>query len=305
LQQVGGGAEVSQRVQNAPPLDPATTLPPSPDRSLFSSVRQLQKARPHGYGRRLGFAVFTMLSGALAFSLLTDSGRQTRAVLPLLPDAGQVLAWTGLRLDQVALSGQRFTADADIFDAIDMRSALSLLSFDASAARRRVERLPWIATASISRVFPGALDVRVTERKPAALWLHGGQAQLIDATGRVLSAAKPNTQTGLPRVAGEGAAAQARALLDLVVRYPRIRERFELAERVGERRWTLRLTNNVTVHLAADREAVAFAALSAPDDLGALLSGHDLIIDLRTRGRITVRPDLRSKGASVASVTQS
>jgi cell division protein FtsQ len=271
----------------------------------LSPARPRPGARRRTYGRKLGFAVFTTLSGALVFSLLTDGGRQTRAIVPLLPDAAQVLSWTGLRIDQVALSGQRFASDTDIFDALDLPNARSLLSFDSTVARERIEQLPWIETARISRIFPGALDVRITERKPAALWLRGGRELLIDATGRVLSAVQPGTQTGLPRVAGEGAAAQAQALLDLVRRYPPIAARFDLAERVGGRRWTLHLQDGVTIHLGADREAVAFAELSSADSLGKLLSGHDLIIDLRTRGRITVRRDEQRAAAPNASATQS
>jgi cell division protein FtsQ len=210
-------------------------------------------------------------------------------VLPLLPETDQVLAWTGLRIDQVTLSGQRFASDSDIFHAIDLAEARSLATFDSSKARQRIEKLPWIETASINRVYPGALEVRVKEREPAVLWQRAGREYLIDSTGRVLSAVRPGTNLQLPRIAGEGAAEHAHALLELVARFPRIAERFEMAERVGERRWTLHLRDRVAIHLGAGHEAVAFAALSSTDDLAALLSGHDLIIDLRTRGRISVR----------------
>jgi cell division protein FtsQ len=259
------------------------------------------RARRRSFGRKLGLAVFATLSGALAFSLLTDGGRQTRDVIALLPATEKMLAWTGLRLEQVELSGQRFTSDADIFDAIDLPNARSLLTLNVSAVRARIEKLPWIATARLSRVFPGSLDVEVSERKPAALWQRNGNQYLIDATGRVLSPMRPGMHIALPRVAGEGAASRAQELLDLVARYPRIAERFEEAERIGERRWTLRLRDNVTVHLGADREAMSFAALSSPDHLGTLLSGHDIVIDLRARGRITVRSDT---SAITTSATQ-
>jgi len=259
--------------------------------------------RRRTFGRKLGFVVFAGLSGALAFSVLTDGGRHMRAMAPFLPEADEVLYWTGLRIDQVVVSGQRFTPDSDIFDALDLPNVRSLMSLDSRAARERVERLPWIATATISRIFPGSLRVHVTERKPAALWIRGKREYLIDATGRVLTAVMPGTERGLPRVAGEGAASEAGALFDLVARYPAIAQRFVMAERVGERRWTLRLTNGVTVHLGADREAIAFEVLSSAADLGALLSGRDLIVDLRSHGRITVRPD--THGASRTRPTQS
>jgi len=121
----------------------------------------------------------------------------------------------------------------------------------------------------------------------------------------VLSALKPGTPVKLPRVAGGGAPEHAQALLELLARYPSIAARFEVAERVGERRWSLRFKNGVKVELGADHEAIAFAALSSAEDLGKLLNGHDLIIDLRTRGRITVRPALPEAGAQTASKTQS
>jgi cell division protein FtsQ len=313
LQQVGGVAESSWRVQHAPAPNPSTApndlqsrpsarsavslgpLPPSP------LARRLTRRR--SLGRKLGLAVFAALSGALAFSLLTDAGRQTREAMSLLPEADQVLFWTGLRIDQVALSGQRFTPDSDIFDALDLANARSLLTFHSNAARGRIEALPWIETASITREIPGALEVRVTERKP--LWLHEGREILIDSSGRVLSALKPGTRVKLPRIAGEGAPEHAQALIELLTRYPAIAERFEVAERVGGRRWSLRFKNGVRVELGVDREAVAFAGLSSSEDLGKLLDGHDLIIDLRTRGRITVRAAGPEASAQTASNTQS
>ncbi len=256
------------------------------------------------FGRKLGFLIFAGLSGAFAFAVLADGGHQVRPTSPMLPEADRVLYWTGLRIDQVAVNGHRFTSDGDIFDALDLENERSLLGLDSVAARRRIERLPWIATASITRIFPGSLEVRVTERKPAALWRRGEREYLIDGTGRVLSAVQPGSHNDLPRVAGEGAAQEASTLLGLVARYPEIAERFIMAERVGGRRWTMRLRGGVTVQLAADREAIAFEALSSDKDLASLLSGRGLIVDLRSRGRVTVRPDVRSDGISTLSSSQ-
>jgi cell division protein FtsQ len=63
----------------------------------------------------------------------------------------------------------------------------------------------------------------------------------------------------------------------------------------------LRLTNGVTVHLGADREARAFQALSSLEDLGKLISGRDVIVDLRSRSRITVRPDKHGAPATLST----
>lgn len=261
-------------------------------------LRRRPMPRYTTYGRRLGTALFMALSGALAFSLLTDGGTRTREVASFLPPAAQILSWSGLRIEQVALTGQRFTSDADVFEAIDLPNAGSLATFDVDAARARIEALPWVATAAISRIYPASLDIRITERRPTALWSSGGREFLVDSTGRVLSGLKPGTVVRLPRLAGAGAPQDAKALLELIVRYPKIAERFVMAERVGGRRWTLHLKDGVVIHLGADREAVAFAALSSPDELGQFLNARNVVVDLRARGRIAVR----RAGASAAIV---
>lgn len=269
-------------------------LPPS---------RHRRKRRPRPLGRKLGLSVFAILAVALVLSLF-DGGRGTHGLFAL-PAAGKLLAWAGLGVDQVIVRGHRYTSDADIFAAIDAANARTLLSFSSAEARARIERLPWVASATVSRVFPGALDVRIRERTPVALWSRGDRDLLIDADGRVLAAVEPGMSTALPRVAGEGAATQARSLIDLIKHYPRIAERFESAERVGERRWTLHLKGGVTLHLAADREAASFAMLSAEDDLGKLLSAQHVVVDLRTPGRVTLRPDPQRPDAPAATTPQS
>lgn len=300
MQQVGGASDIEQRVPQAQPLDPNATLhsalstppPAEPKHPLLSKtlLPRRRAARHTSLGRKLGLTLFMGLSGALAFSLLTDGGKETRAVSSLLPDMDQMFYWTGLRIEQVALSGQRFTSDSDVFGAIDIPSTGSLLTFDASKARQRIEELPWVRSAAISRIYPASLEVRITERRPAAVWFDDGRDYLVDASGRVLSALKAGTNVRLPRLSGAGAPEQAQALLELIVRFPRIAERFQMAERVGGRRWTLHLKDGVIVHLGADREAVALAALSSPDELGKFLSARNVIVDLRVAGRIAVRP---------------
>ena len=66
----------------------------------------------------------------------------------------------------------------------------------------------------------------------------------------------------LPLISGEGAAAEAEGLLALVARYPGIARRLEEAERVAERRWTLKLSRAVTLVLPADREAAVLEEIT-------------------------------------------
>ncbi len=226
----------------------------------------------------------------LAVVAISEGGKGWRRII----DIDAIAAFAGFGIDQVTLTGHQFTADTDVFDALDLGNARSMASFDASAVRARLERLPWIATAELTRVFPGGLDVRITERKPFAVWARGEQRYLIDRTGRVLSPVSATAALDFPKVAGEGAAAEAEGLLALVARYPTVARRLEEAERVAERRWTLKLSRAVTLVLPADREAAVLEEIEKGGELARLVAGEKAIIDLRGQGRITVRDPPRS-----------
>jgi cell division protein FtsQ len=220
--------------------------------------------------------------GASALLLIANPELRRAALAPV--EHAAELA--GLGLQQVSLSGHRFTADTDIYAALDLDRTPTLLSFDAGAARARIEQLPWIRRASIERIGPDRLHVRVTERAPYAVWRTEGQSWLIDRAGRRLQAAPADVMPRLMRVSGEGAGKDAGALAGLLVDFPQVAGRLEVAERVAGRRWTLHLKNGTSVELPATGEAEALARLAHLIELG--LDGASRI-DLRVAARVLVQ----------------
>jgi cell division protein FtsQ len=113
-----------------------------------------------------------------------------------------------LAVDEVSVRG---TAHETV-DAVRMAAGVSpgdaLLFVDTGAVARGVERLPWVASAKVSREFPNGVTITVTERAPVA-WLRrpsapgapadSGPAALVDATGRVLGDL-PGPPPGLPEL---------------------------------------------------------------------------------------------------------
>lgn len=272
------------------PRPPATLIvDPSDRRGVLSGFGKSKSRLFSGSRwtllRRIGLAASL---GTVCFIVATSGGRHARAATDILPNLDDVLAAVGLGITQVELSGYRFTADGDIFDALDLTHVTSMLALDGDAACRRIERLPWVQTASITRVYPNKLAVTITERKAAAVWERGSTAYLLDATGRVLSATR-DAPKDLPRFSGEGAATEAPELMGMLARYPVFAARLDLAERVGERRWTLHLKDGIALHLPPDGEAAALAELSGDTAFREVLRGHDIVVDLRTPGRATVR----------------
>lgn len=231
------------------------------------------------------------MAGALAFAALTHWGSNARQVRPVIEEADRLAELAGLGVSQIFLTGHRMTSDRDIFDALDLAHARSLLRFDSIKARERIEKLPWIRQAAITRVFPDSISVEVTERKVFAVWHTSDRDVLIDATGRILGAAAPSAQAELPRVSGNGAASEAAKILGVVETFPDLHARLGEAIRVAGRRWTLRLTDGPDIHLPAGHEAEALTALASSSAATALLDGRrHAEIDLRSPDRIIIRP---------------
>jgi cell division protein FtsQ len=207
------------------------------------------------------------------------------------PELARLVRKAGFGVDLVTLKGHRFTFDRDIFDALDLDNVKTFAALDTAAVKARIERLPWIDTAEITRVFPGRLDIRVTERTAFAVWSRADRHYLIDKTGRVLGAIAGTSLPDLPHFAGEGAAPGAKEMLDTVARYPEIAHRIALIERVSERRWRLKLTNAATLELPVDGEVGALEALSRDADLSRLVAAGKVTLDFRGPGRVAVRPE--------------
>ena len=228
------------------------------------------------------------LVGIVAFGLGTSGGHDARASLPLRDTIDGLALSLGLGIAQVEIKGHSFTTDAAINEALDLPSGNSMLSFDGAAARRRIEQLAWIDTASITRVLPDRLQITVTERKAFARWQRADGIYLIDRTGRVLSPVHTGGASHLPLVIGEGAAPAAEALLMLVDRYPEIASRLDTAERVDGRRWTLRLEGGLAIHLPSESEAAALDRVTATGIAQGLSALSATVVDLRVPSRMIV-----------------
>ncbi|MBL8565425.1 MAG: FtsQ-type POTRA domain-containing protein [Hyphomicrobiaceae bacterium] len=232
---------------------------------------------------------FAALLGVAVFIVATKGGREARTAESLLPSLDVTASWLGLGVDQVSLTGHRFTPDGDIFDALQLDRQRLLIGFDTAGARARIEKLAWVASVDIVRDYPGRIDVRVTERTPFAVWRKGEREFLIDRTGRVLQAVPMGSVANLPRLAGDGAEHEAGTLLTLVGRHPGLAQRFASAERVGGRRWRIVTNNGTRLELPAEGEAMALETLAASGELDRILAGGSSVVDLRAKGRIAVR----------------
>ena len=122
----------------------------------------------------------------------------------------------GLRIAEVSLSGQRQVSREEIFAAAGVTANSSLLFLDVADARAKLEAIPWIAEATVRKLYPDRLQITVTEREAFALWQLNGKVAVIAADGTTLSARLEPRLATLPFVVGPGAAAKARDFLAIL-----------------------------------------------------------------------------------------
>jgi cell division protein FtsQ len=105
-----------------------------------------------------------------------------------------------LDVDRVEVRGADRTDAAAVRKAAAIAPGTAMVSVDAPAVERRVEALPGIERASVSRSWPGTVTISVVERNPVAIVGTGSDAVVVDRHGRALGAASGQD---LPRVAGD------------------------------------------------------------------------------------------------------
>jgi cell division protein FtsQ len=232
------------------------------------------------------------------------------SLLPLVC-VGALIAWYVLRSprfdlsgpDSVILTGNHFVSQADISNAIGAGAEPNLFRLSLDDARREVESIPWVQSASLRRVLPNHLQVEVTERKPVAYVNTGDGLKLVDREGVLLE--KPaDTSFDFPVITGidrSMSAADRKARLALFDRFEQ-----ELKSQVNGAGWLVSEVDlsddgDLKALLVQGRETILvhFGNRDFGERFGTFLTLLPQIqtataavdsVDLRYRGQVVVSP---------------
>ena len=195
----------------------------------------------------------------------------------------------GFRITSVAINGRKQLSQDEVLAIGGVNGRASLLFLDAATVRDKLKANPWIAEATVLKLYPGHLKIDIVERSPFALWQQDGRLSVIADDGAVLEPYVSRRFLSLPLVVGKGAETRARDFLALLARYPQARAATKAAIFVGERRWNLRLKDGLDIRLPENDVGNALAALSKLDKEDRLFSRDIVAVDLRLPDRLTVQ----------------
>ena len=248
--------------------------------------RRSQAMWPHALARcgALVFIGFAIVYGLLAGGHLeSDKG-------PLSELPARLAHAIGFSAEQVRITGLERHRPEQVLAAIGVKLGGSLIGFDAGRARRMMQNIDWVESASIHRIYPNALDIVVRERRPFAIWQRAGVHYLIDRTGAAISPLEPGEAGNLLLVTGEGAQHAVADLVNHLEAHPALFSKVRAASRVGDRRWTLHLASGQRLLLPASGEAEALARFEMLEKRFAILARAVSEIDLRLEERVIFVP---------------
>lgn len=182
-----------------------TEAPPRVDPRIHARRVEVQRAAGR---KRLRIALVVaalFIAGGLAYLLLESPA---------------------LDVDAVRVEGNRLVPADTIVDALGIDHGDALWDVDANGASGNVEELPWVASAEVSRSWPGTVVVEVREHRAVA-WARrdADSVAAFAADGRVIAdlAAPPAGATevvGLRRVPRAGGLISPPAAAAVVTRVP-------------------------------------------------------------------------------------
>ncbi|MGC6400806.1 cell division protein FtsQ/DivIB [Sphingomonas sp. FW199] len=278
----------TRRVANRPPVKPKRK-PQTARTPRAGILDHAVAALPGGQDTVRRVAAWTITGVVLAGMLMLASA--TGVIAGVTSAMGDGMAAMGLRVKSFELIGARRIDQAAVYAVLATQESKPLPMVDLAHLRELLLQEGWIADAQVSRRYPDALVVRITERKPAAIWQSNGQLMLIDAAGTPLQPLDPNELPDLPMVVGESANDHFDDYQRLIAAAPALKPMVRAANWVGDRRWTLTFVSGERLMLpeGTRESAAALVKFAEWDGTTGLLGRGHRHFDMRDVTRLVIQ----------------
>ena len=200
-------------------------------------------------------------------------------------------------LREVRVGGELAHVTRDQVEGVVQRDLKgNFLTLDLAATSASFQKLPWVRTANVRRLWPGRLDVVLEEHVPLARW---AGAALVNTQGEVFQAAYDGK---LPVFIGPEGMAR-----EIAIQFRYFRSSLETIGQtpvevwVSPRRdWQLKLESGVTLVLGREQVEARLARFVAVHDRTLARLGRRVdYVDLRYSNGFAVRvPELRHEKAA-------
>ncbi len=275
------GAELSTYSAFAPRRMAAVRRRTSFDRATV--LGRLLRARATGF-----VLAGALLGGSFLYGAVRGGQYQAFVDANGAP-ADMVAKVLGFDIDMVTIVGSRGLLETEVLSAAGVTDRNSLLFLDVADVRDRLRQIPLIKEVSVRKLYPDRLLIELVEREPFAIWQKDGKLLVVATDGTPIQELTDQRFTDLPFVVGKGANERVAEFLRIIDGAGDLRSRIRAGILVGERRWTLKMTNGLDVKLPESDPEAAIAQFARLARDARLLDKDLVSIDLRVPGRMYAR----------------
>jgi len=233
------------------------------------------------------------LYGALVFAVVgMGLWGYLRSDLIIADAYNRILAASGnvgFAIQDVKVEGRIHTPKTEIAKNLNVNLGDSIYVFNPQAARESIKSIAWVEDASVERVLPNSIRIKVTERTPKALWQNQGTHSVIDAKGVVIRGQNPVNFKDLPLIIGREAPQHSHELLEALQKFPHIQKQLKAAIHQGGSRWDLRLKSDFDVKLPDHNIEAALQKFTEIEREHGVTTKDILVIDLRSPNKLVLR----------------
>ena len=242
--------------------------------------------------RLIGNLLLLALISAITLGVITiRHNLVSKQMDSLLDEFYQKTAVVGWGLDDIILEGRQKTTKQEVLNAIGLERGVNILEIDLVSIRDKVESLPWVKSANVTRrYFPNIIHISINEKNIGAIWQYKNEFYPIDEAGQIIET-EYVPEHNILQIIGEGAPENFKTLLDITKNDKDLFQRLKAAHYISNRRWNLifdDVEKGVTVKMPEDNLAEAWKKLVKLDKTRGILKRKLTFIDLRLKNKVIV-----------------
>ncbi len=260
-------------------------MPPARQKRLGLRHKILNRLAGPGTGACLSLSLLAAVGGYGA----VKGGHYAAFVAAQGQPADLVAKALGFSIKSVTVSGERELKEQDLLTLAGIGPRNSLLFLDVAKIRERLQQLPLVKEAAVTKLYPDRLLIEIEERQPFALWQCDGKVLIVAADGVPVAAMRDQRFIHLPLVVGARANEKLSQYMALLDTAGDLRERIVAGVLVAKRRWTLKTANGIEILLPETEPEVALARLVELQQTSHILDKDLISLDLRQPSRLVAR----------------
>lgn len=195
----------------------------------------------------------------------------------------------GLVVREVIVEGRLKTRKITLLKALKVSEGDNILAINMTEMRDRINKLPWVKYARIERHLPNKISLTLVERTPMARWQTNRMLKLIDDHGDVIPRVDLARFSNLPIIIGKNAPKIAGQILKTLSNEPHLFRRVKSLTLVSDRRWDVRLDNQINVHLPEKNPGRAWTHLATVEQGHNIFGDQVQGIDMRLENQLIIK----------------